>query len=135
MKTELLERRSFMLNHYGKFFSLKDAVTDTAQKFGVKTSILYVDWNRRSSWLKQILSLKDNSDLIRQLLLEVFRVLREIEKFGSVADNDNCRLGAHKLRLNGLFKLIDLFRSYDNEALKERIEKLEKKAAGGMFIP
>ena len=42
------------------------------------------------------------------------------------ADNDNCRLGAHKLRLNVIFKLIDLYSTYDNEELGQRLEKIER---------
>ena len=58
--------------------------------------------------------------------MEVRRSLQEIEKLALNADNDNCRLGAHKLRLNVIFKLIDLYSTYDNEELGQRLEKIER---------
>jgi len=135
MKPEIRERRMFMIQEFGRSLSEKEAIESTAKKFGLTKDALYVDWGRRNNWLREIVDFKDNSNVIRQLIIEVYRSLQEIEKLASNADNDNCRLGAHKLKFNVIFKLIDLYRSYENEDLRERIEKLEKKIEKGVFIP
>jgi len=129
------ERRIFMMQEYRRTLSEKKAIESTSRKFRMKKDTLYVDWSRRDIWLKDIVDLSANSNLIRQLILEVYRSLKEIEELASKADNDNCRLGAHRLRVNILFKLIDFLHSYDAEELRERVRKLEKKAEIGMFIP
>ena len=54
MKQEIVERRLFLLNNYGKFFDLKAAITATARKYDCKESTLYVDWSRRDRWLKNL---------------------------------------------------------------------------------
>ena len=135
MKAEVRERRIYMMQEFWRSRSEKMAIESTSKKFGISKDTLYVDWSRRDTWLKEIVDLRDTSNLIRQLFLDVYGSLLEIEELASKADNDNCRLGAHKLRINTLFKLIDFLQSYDVEELRERVEKLEKKAEGGMFIP
>ena len=115
MKTELLERRSYMLNHYGKFFSLKDAVTDTAQKFGVKTSTLYVDWNRRGKWIKTVSGLKDRTSTIDFLIQRQFQLLKDLEVLKYEADNDNAKVGALRTQANVSFNLIRLLRELRKE--------------------
>lgn len=135
MKSAVRERRVFMIQEFNRSLSEKKAIESTSERFGVNKDALYVDWSRRDSWLKDIVNLSDNSNLIRQLVLEVYKSLNEIEDLASKADNDNCRLGAHRLRVNILFKLIDFLQSYDAEELRERVEKLEKKVERGMFMP
>ena len=126
MKTQVRERRFHMIQEYSKSHSEKKAIESTSKKFGVKKDVLYVDWSRRDRWLKDVIDLKDAGNMICQLLIEVQSCLQEIDELAKNADNDNARLGAHKLRINILFKLIDLYRTYDNEELRERLEKLER---------
>ena len=134
MKPEIRERREYMIQEYSRSFSQKQVIEATANKFEVSQDTLYVDWSRRNSWLKEIVDFKDSSNMIRLLLVEVRRSLQEIEELAANADNDNCRLGAHKLRVNVLFKLVDLYRTYDNEELRERIERLERAVGEGVVI-
>ena len=135
MKAELRERRIYMIQEYSRTLSEKNAIESTAKNFVVNKDTLYVDWSRRNSWLKEIVPLKDNTNHIRQMFLEIYRSLQEIQELASQADNDNCRLGAHKLRINTLFKLIDFLKNYDAEELRERVEKIEKQLEKGAFIP
>ena len=126
MKTEIRERRIFMMEEYGRSLSEKEAIEATAKKFKVNKGSLYTDWSRRENWLNEIVDLKDSSNMIRQLVFEIYRSLQGITKLSENADNDNCKLGALKLRIKVLFKLVDLYRTYDNEELRQRVEQLEE---------
>ena len=126
MKTELKQRRTYIIDVYGQTFSEKIAIEATAKKFGVKKNIVYVDWKRRNIWLKDIISFKNSNFLIRHFLRKVVKNLMEIEKLATNSNNDNVRLGAHKLQMSSLFKLIDFYHNYKNEELLERMEKIEE---------
>lgn len=126
MKKKIRERRSYMINEYNQSLSEKQAIEATARKFGIKKETLYIDWSRRGSWLKEIMDTKDHLIKIQQWEEEIQKSLKEIEKLAANADNDNCRVGAHTLKINILFKLIDLHSSLDREKLLDRIEKLEE---------
>ena len=115
-----------MIQEYSRTFSEKMAIESTSKKFKVKKETLYVDWDRRDTWLPKIISLKDSSNVIRLLLIEIDATLKQVDKMILETDNDNCRLGALKLKVSSVFKLIGLYRSYDEEDLLERIEKLEE---------
>lgn len=135
MKPEIRERREYMMNEYGRSFSEKQAIDATANKFHVSTETLYVDWSRRQGWLKELVKLSDNDDLIRQLIVQIQMSLNEADELKNNADNDNCRLGAIKLKINTLFKLMNFLHNYDAEELRERIEKLERIVDKGVVIP
>ena len=115
-----------MIQEYSRTFSEKMAIESTSKKFNVKKEMLYVDWGRRNRWLPNIISLKDSSNLIRLLLIEIDATLKQVDKMILETDNDNCRLGALKLKVNSVFKLIGLYRCFDEEDLRERVENLEK---------
>lgn len=55
---EIRERRSKMLNLYGKGISLNTIVSDLAREYEVKKHTIYVDWGRRGKWLDDILGSK-----------------------------------------------------------------------------
>ena len=126
MNKKIRERRIYMIKQYNQSLSEKQAIEATARKFGIKKETLYIDWSRRGSWLKEIVDTKDHLIKIREWEDEIQKSLIEIEKLAQNADNDNCRLGAHRTRIDTLFKLIGLHRSLDREELLDRIEKLEE---------
>ena len=135
MNKQVRERREFMVQEYNRTQSEKKAIESTSKKFKANKNSLYVDWSRRNNWLNEVVNLKNSCYIIQQLLKEALKTLQEIDKLASEADNDNCRLGALKLRVNVIFKLIDVYRTYDNEELRERIKKLEEMTKRGVFIP
>ena len=135
MKSGIEKRREYMIMEYSRSFSVKQAIEATANMFQVSPDALYMDWERRHSWLKELVKLNDNGDLIRRLILEIQLTLKGVDELRVNADNDNCRLGALKLRISTLFRLIDLLHSYDAEELRERVVKLEALAEKGVFVP
>jgi hypothetical protein len=135
MKPEIRERRIYMMQQFGQTFSEKQAIEATAKKFNINKDTLYTDWNRKDSWFKEIIDFKNNDNIIRQLLLDINRTLMEIQQLRKNTDNNNCKLSAYKLQLSTQFRLLDFFKNYDNEELKDRIEKLEEQAKKGTFIP
>ena len=70
-----------------------------------------------------------NDTVIRQFILDLMRIMKDLEVFRYKADNDNARLGALRLSVDMRFRLIDLLRQleFDTE-IKERIERLEEAA-------
>jgi hypothetical protein len=135
MKQEIRERRVFMVQEYERSLSEKQAIQATAEEFQVNPDTLYVDWSRRGSWLKEIINFKDSPNLVRGAIIEIHRIMQKVEELAKNSDNDNCKLGAYKLQINSIFKIIDLYRSYDNEELRERIEKFEQTIGKGVIIP
>jgi len=104
-----------MLNHYGKFFSLRDAVTDTAQKFGVKESTLYMDWHRRARWIRVVGGFKDRTAAIDLLIQKQFGLLKDLEILKFQADNDNAKIGAARTQAEITSSLIQLLRELHKE--------------------
>lgn len=121
------KRREYLVRMYCRFLSLKDAFEATSEKFNVRITVLRADWNRRDSWPEEILENVNDSSLIRIYRKEICRTLLRAEIMMSKTTNDNCRLGAMKLKLATLFKLINLQKSINIEELLERIQNMEKK--------
>ena len=126
-KAEIQKRREYLVRMYCRFLSLKDAFEATSEKFNVRITILRADWNRRDSWPEEILENVNDSSLIRIYSKEICRTLLRAEIMMSKTTNDNCRLGAMKLKVETLFKLINLQKSINIEELLERIQNMEKK--------
>ena len=126
-RAEIYKRRTSFVRDYCRFLSLKDAFEATSEKFNVSVSTLRMDWSRRDSWPKEILEDINDSSLISIYKKEICRTLTRTEIMMGTTNNDNCRLGAMKLRIETLFKLIKLQKSVDLEDVLEKVENLEKK--------
>ena len=135
MKPEIRERRVFMVEAYGRSFSLREAVELTARRFQCEKMTLYVDWNRRGEWFKELCDLKETTTLIRQMIMDIFWNLKDIEEMRSMTKNDSIKLGTIKLAINTRLKLIELLRDFGYEELAERIEALERLSETGVFVP
>jgi len=118
-----------MLEHYGKFFSLRDAITDTATKFDAKESTVRVDWSRRDHWLKKLCGLDKNAAVIDQFIIDIMRILKDIELSERSEKNPSVRFAYKKLGLEGRFRLIDVLRELEfDTSIRGRIERLEEAA-------
>ncbi|MQY62569.1 hypothetical protein GH146_04730 [archaeon] len=106
--------------------SLKAAFEATSEKFKVSIPVLRVDWNRRDRWPKEIFENVTDPVLISIYLLGIHRTLQQTELLLSKTTNDNCRVGALKLKADSLFKLINLQKSITIERVLERLENMER---------
>jgi hypothetical protein len=127
MNNMVRERRVFMLREYGRSYSLRNAVKLTATEYECNEASLYVDWSRRKVWLKEICDFKNAGVRIRELILDQYRLMAEIDELKENADNSNCKLGALKLAVHTRFKMIDILRELGNQELERvRLEEIDK---------
>ncbi len=127
MNNMVRERRVFMLKEYGRSYSLRKAVKLTAAEYECNEASLYVDWSRRKVWLKEICDFKDAGVRIRELILDQYRIMGDINELIENADNSNCKLGALKLAVHTRFKMIDVLRELGNQELERiRLEEIDK---------
>lgn len=126
-KSNILDRREAFISYYYRTFSLKAALEATSQKFNISVSTLRVDWARRDNWPKHVF--KNVTDPVLNFIyrLGIHRTLQQTELLLSETTNDNCRVGALKLKADILFKLINLQKSITIERVLERLENLESK--------
>ncbi len=126
LKRDIQERREYLVRIYCRTLSLKAAFEATSEKFKVSIPVLRVDWNRRDRWPKEIFENVTDPVLISIYLLGIHRTLQQTELLLSKTTNDNCRVGALKLKADSLFKLINLQKSITIERVLERLENMER---------
>ena len=124
-RAKIFERRVYFVRCLCRFLSLKDALEVTASKFKVRVSTLRMDWSRRDSWPKEILEEVNDTSRISVYKKEICRTLAQTEYLIGTTKNDNCKLGATKLRISTLLKLIQLENSCKWKELWEKVETLE----------
>ena len=135
MDSSITERRKTFVEILSQRGSMKIALKETSKKYGVANSALRTDWNRRSNWPKQIFENINNPIFTFQYMLEIRVALRQLENLIKKTTNPNYKLGAIRTKIDTLFKLVNLQRALDSENYLERIEKLERMAEKGVFIP
>ena len=135
MENNLTDRRKTFTEILNRTGSMKIALKETSKKYGVAKSALRTNWNRRSSWPKQIFENINDPIFIFQHTLEIRKSLRQLENLINKTTNPNVKLGAIRTKIDTLFKLVNLQRALDSENYLERIEKLERMAEKGVFIP
>jgi len=126
LKRDVQERRVYWVRIYCRTLSLKAAFEATSEKFHVSIPVLRVDWSRRDRWPKEIFENVTDPVLIYIYLLGIHRTLQQTELLLSKTTNDNCRVGALKLKADSLFKLINLQKSIMVEGILERLENMER---------
>ena len=135
MNDMITARRKTFVETLSQTGSKKIALEETSKKYGVAQSALRTDWNRRSCWPKQIFENINDPIFIFQHTLEIRKSLRQLENLINKTTNPNVKLGAIRTKIDTLFKLVNLQRARDSENYLERIEKLERMAEKGVFIP
>ena len=81
-----------------------------------------------------MIDLKNCGELIRGCIFDIENYSIKLENFVKTTKNENCKLGAIKQLIENRFKLIKFYHSYDNEDLREQIEKLERKIEEKMKV-
>ena len=131
MKSELLERRSKMLELRAKGWELSDIVSHLAREHECSKQIIYRDWVRRKHWMPKLLELDDRD----RLYLDILADHKEISRLATLeflqGDNSSARVGALRLRRD-INK--DLFFMLFVNELTERVEKIENKMIQGQPV-
>ena len=131
---EMVGRRTEMLNLNRSGMKPNQWIPLVASNHEVSEDAVKKDWDKRSSWMTNMIDLRNCGDLIRGCIIDIENYSIQLETFVKTSKNENCKLGAIKQLIENRFKLIKFYHSYDNEDLRERIEKLEKMAEKGVFI-
>lgn len=135
-KSEVQKRRKYFSYILIRTLSLKAALEATSQKFKVSIPVLRVDWSRRSKWSREFFDNIDDPILEELCRLAIIKTFQQTELIIGQNENPNCQLGALKLKAGILFKLRNIQEEKnDKKLLIERLEKLEKMAEKGVFIP
>lgn len=135
-KAEIRKRREFFWYALESTLSLKTALQGTSSKFGVSIAVLRVDWSRRRNWPPEIFGKIDDMILEELYNSGITKSLHQTELIISQNENLNCKLGALKLKISTYFKLKSGVEDKNyKKLLIERLEKLEKLAEKGVFIP
>ncbi|MHC3129855.1 MAG: hypothetical protein IBV52_07245 [Candidatus Bathyarchaeota archaeon] len=126
MKRDIQKRRVYFVMIYCRTLSLRATLEATSERFHVSTAVLRVDWARRDRWPKDVFENVTDHVLMSIYLLGIHRTLQQTELLLSKTTNDNCRVGALKLKADSLFKLINLQKSITVEGILERLENMER---------
>jgi hypothetical protein len=127
LKETVNERRKLMIDVFLKTWSLKSAVKAASTKFHVRETALRVDWGRRPTWPRQVLDYIGNPSCCDLYFLGIHKTLGQIEHELACCTNPSCRVGLLKTKAEIFFKLIEIRRSAEDEALVKKIEAMESK--------
>jgi len=128
MKTEIRERRSKMLNLYGKGVKLSTLVSDLAREYRVKQHTVYVDWGRRGEWLEDIVGLK-NAGFGTIIISNVKQIVPNAWKEFLTAPSSRERVNALRLILDVNTRMFEMLQSLG------KIAKVPEKFEAKMVEP
>jgi hypothetical protein len=97
--TERWRIREVVLTNMARGNSISTVADAIAAEYKVKASAVVRDWQRRDTWLSQILDLTKAEQLLAQLLAEMQESRREaweLEKLSKKQENYNAAVGALK---------------------------------------
>ncbi len=131
MNLSVFKRRVEMLDAISTGLHPTIVVSQIAEKYGVSERALWSDWERRSKWVPVLLELEKYASFIDILGQKLNAVQKAAWSIYLKASNDNARVGALKTVLESLEIHRDLVQT---QSFIDRLEKLEEKAKGGVFV-
>jgi hypothetical protein len=131
LNLKILKRRVEMLDAVSTGLNPSSVITQLAEKYDVAERALWSDWERRAKWVPVLLELERYAEFAEVLGQKLNAVQKAAWSVYLKASNDNARVGALKTVLESLEIHRDLVQTQD---FIERLEKLEEKAKGGVFV-
>lgn len=119
-KNAIAERRLDLFRLIANGTPLSTAITNTAAKYGAKETAIRRDWDRRDEWVKQVISVNDNTlvwELVFQLRQTGVLAFREYMQAYGEQDPDRkaamlpARVGALRLVKDAQADLIAILQS------------------------
>lgn len=120
-----------MLESVGKGFHPAVVIEQLAKKYQVSEDSLWADWKRRKKWAPIILALQQYSGFSEMQGAKVNAVEKGAWSIFHNGDNDNAKVGALRVILEGIDSHYNIVLSNEMLSRLERIEKelLKKKSA------
>ncbi len=106
-------------------------VAQLSEKYDVSEAALWSDWLRRDKWVPFLLELEKYSNFAGMIEQKLNSVQKAAWSIYLKASNDSARVGALKAVLESLEIHRYLVQTQD---FIDRLEKLEEKAKGGIFV-
>ena len=106
-------------------------ITQLADKYDITERALWNDWLRRDKWISLLLNLEKYAEFTEMIEQKLNAVQKAAWSVYLKASNDNARVGALRTVLESLEIHRDLVQTQD---FIDRLEKLEEKAKGGVFV-
>jgi len=128
---KILKRRVEMLDAVSTGLHPSAVIAQLAGKYGLSEKALWSDWERRGKWVPLLLSLEKYAEFADELEHKLNAVQKAAWSVYLKASNDNARVGALRTILESLEVHRDLVQTQD---FIDRLEKLEEKAKGGVFV-
>lgn len=94
MRRDLSERRKRMLKAYHRDGLTGELVRGLSSEYGVSESAIYTDWNRRDTWLPDLIQLNDAQLVLNETFAELNHVKNASWTIYETSNNDSARVGA-----------------------------------------
>ena len=129
MDLESVKRRVEMLETVNKGFHPAVVIDQLAKKYQVSEDSLWADWKRRKKWAPIILALQQYCGFSEMQRATVNAVEKGAWSIFHNGDNDNAKVGALRVILDGVEAQYGILLSSDMLSRLERLEKelLKKK--------
>ena len=113
-----------MLNLMGMGLDPTEVVTTISKEYNLKRKSVYMDWHRRSQWLRQVAGFDKLENVLYESLYSLNRVSNDAYLlYLKEVDNPNARVGALRLFIEVKFKMADIVRELIRDAQLEDLDK------------
>ena len=131
MNLTILKRRVEMLDAVSTGLHPSAVIAQLSEKYDMSEKALWSDWLRRNKWVPVLLELEKYSDFTGMIEQKLNAAQKAAWSIYLKASNDSARVGALRVVLESLEIHREIVQTQD---FIDRLEKLEAKAKGGVFV-